>query len=431
MKKFWTFLFFFFASAALQAQTPTVGDIHITTTRIDPAVVARKFPLKKGDPFIPRLYEEAQDKLHDMRLFKKLGFSTMPREGKIDISINAQDGYYFFPLTFFSSGDKDVFFLSLFEGNFLKKGETAFATAGISTDGYAFSGGISILDDFFLVSYTKLDTELRFYDDFWSSTYGVLSVAKDKDQYGTPLQQWDMRDYKLRLLYARTVGDFNLFLSPEFKHVSYNTQADAGNHNQWTAGISYRRNIRTSSGMGALFGFGLSDKKKMLSDLPAPQYAYAADVSFTAGGKWSGADYDITKLSATALWQMQTRQHHVLFTQLKAQNAYGSPFSDQILSTDLLGGQGRYRRLIRGSRGAGLTVSVLYYLLRSNTGLLSIRPFYELAYIYAGGAYRDHSGAGATLAYKFWRFPFPLGINYTRNISDNSQMVAFVLGGSF
>ncbi len=418
-------------SCPLHAQPQTVGDIHITTTRIDPAVVARKFPLKTGDTFIPRLYEEAQNKLHDMRLFKKLDFSTQPHDGKVDISINAQDGYYFFPLTFFSSGDKDVFFLSLFEGNFLKKGETAFATAGISDDGYSFSGGISLEDNFFLVSFTKLDTQLRFYDDFWSSTYGVLNVAKDKDEYGDPLYQWDMRDYKLRLLYARTLGDFNLFLSPEFKNVSYNTQADAGNHNQWTAGLSYRRNIRTSAGMGALFGFGLSDKKKMLADLPAAQYAYAADLSFTWGGKWSGADYDITKLSATALWQAETRSRHTFFLQLKGQNAYGSPFSDQILSTDLLGGQGRYRRLIRGSRGAGVTVSFLYYLLRDNMGLLSLQPFYELAYVYAGGAYRNHSGAGATLAYKFWRFPFPLGINYTQNLSDNSHTVSFVAGGSF
>ncbi len=430
MKKVFCFILLLCA-ATLQAQPQTVGDIHIATTRIDPAVVARKFPLKKGDLFTPRLFEEAQDKLHDMRLFKKLDFSAVPKDGQVDISINAQDGYYFFPLTFFSSGDKDVFFLSLFEGNFFKKGETAFATAGISSDGYSFSGGISALDNFFLISFTKLDTEQRFYDDFWSNTYGVFSVAKDKDEYGDPLYQWDMRDYKLRLLYARTLGDFNLFLSPEFKHVSYSTPVDAGNHNQWTAGVSYRRNIRTSSGMGALFGFGLSDKKKMLADLPAPQYAYAADLSFTLGGKWSGADYDITKLSATALWQTETRSHNIFFLQLKAQDSYSSPFSDQILSTDLLGGQGRYRRLIRGSRGAGATVSFLYYLLRNNTGLLSLQPFYELAYVYAGGAYRDHSGAGATLAYKFWRFPFPLGINYTRNLSDSSNMVAFVLGGSF
>lgn len=71
------------------------------------------------------------------------------------------------------------------------------------------------------------------------------------------------------------------------------------------------------------------------------------------------------------------------------------------------------------------------YMLRNDTGLLALRPFYELAYVYAGNAYRDHSGAGTTLSYKFRHFPFPLGLNYTRNLSDRSDMVSFVLGGQF
>ena len=78
-----------------------------------------------------------------------------------------------------------------------------------------------------------------------------------------------------------------------------------------------------------------------------------------------------------------------------------------------------------------MTASFLFYILRGNTGLLALRPFYELAYVYTDGAYRDHSGAGATLSYKFWRVPFPLGINYTRNLSDHSDIVSFVLGGQF
>ena len=432
MRKLFCLFFCLFCAAAVWADnTSLVGEINISTTRVDPAVVARKFPLKKGDPFTWQAFEKAQEKLHDMRLFKKLDFSTKPNGNQTDISIAAEDGYYFFPLTFFSSGDKNVFFLSLFEGNFLKKGETLFGTVGISDDGYAFSGGLSVLDNFFMVSFTKLDAEQRFYEDYWSSTHGVLSVSKDEGEFGDPLYKWDMRDYDLRLLYAREIGDFSAFISPEFKHLSYSTDVDAGNHNQWTVGLSYRHNVRTSSGMGALFGFGLSDKKKMLADLPVPKYAYAGDISFTAGGAWSGADYDITKLTLNGLWQTETKKRHTFFIQFKVQDTYGSPFSDQVLSTDLLGGQGRYRRLIRGKRGAGMTVSVLYYLLRDNTGLLSLQPFYDLAYVYAGGAYRDHSGAGATLAYKFWRFPFPLGINYTRNLSDQSNVVAFVVGGSF
>lgn len=408
-----------------------MGDVHVSTRRMDPAVAARQFPLKKGDLFTPQDYERAQEKLHDMRLFKKLEFSAAESEGQMNISINGEDGYYFFPLAFFSAGDKNVFFASLFEGNYFKKGETAFMTAGISDDGYTFYGGVKQEDHFLQIGFTKLDTEQRFYRHGWGSTYGVLNVADDEDEYGTPLSRWDMRSYAFNAVYARTWEEWTFFLAPEFKHISYSAEADAGNHNQLSFGAAYRHNIRTSSGMGALFGFGLSDKKKMLADLSRARYAYAADASFTKGGSWSGADYDITRTNLNFLWQAELKKHHIFSLQLKGADSYGSPFSDQILSTDLLGGAGRYRRLLRGSRGAAVTAAFLYYLLRNNTGLLALQPFYETAFVRDHSRWCDHSGTGATLSYKFWRFPFPIGVNYTHNLSDGSDMTSFVIGGTF
>ncbi len=414
-----------------QAQSLRVGDVRISTLRMDPAVAARQFPLKKGDLFTSQAYETAQEKLHDTRLFKKLEFSAAENNGQMDISIDGEDGYYFFPLAFFSAGDKNVFFASLFEGNYFKKGESAFMTAGVSDDGYAFSGGLKQEDHFFQIGFTKLDTEQRFYKHGWSSTYGVLNVADDEDEYGAPVSRRDMRSYALNAVYARTWEDWTVFLSPELKHVSYSSAADAGNHNQLSVGAAYRHNIRTSSGMGALFGFGISDKQKMLADLPRPRYACAADVSITKGGSWSGADYDITRANLNFLWQAELKKHHIFSLQIKGADSYGSPFSDQVLSTDLLGGPGRYRRLLRGSRGAAVTAAFLYYLLRNDTGLLALQPFYETAFVRDRSLWRDHAGTGATLSYKFWRFPFPLGFNYTHNLSDGSDMTSFVIGGRF
>ncbi|WP_458402054.1 hypothetical protein [Candidatus Avelusimicrobium sp.] len=430
MKKI-LFLFFLLFTPLLNAQELWVGNIDVSVTRMNPEVIKRKFPLKSGDRFSTTSYEQAQNKLHDMRLFKKLDFSTRQQDDKVDIHILAQDGYYFFPLAFFASADKDVLYLSLFEGNFFKQGETAFVTAGVSDDGYSLAGGLVWEDHFLNIKYTDLDAELRFYPHHWSNMYGVLNIADDKEEFGHPLDQFDIKEQSLRFLYARQMGDWSAFISPEFKHVSYSRDLDDGNHNQLSAGLAYRHNVRSSSGMGALFGFGLSDKQKMLADLTAARYAYAADVSFTKGGTWSGADYDITKLWMNFLWQAELKSRHIVSLQIKVQDTYGSPFAEQVLSTDLLGKQGKYRRLIRGSRGAGATAAFMYYLLRNDTGLLALTPFYELAYVYTAQDYRHHSGTGATLSYKFWRFPFPLGINYTHNLSDHSNIVSFVLGGQF
>lgn len=120
----------------------------------------------------------------------------------------------------------------------------------------------------------------------------------------------------------------------------------------------------------------------------------------------------------------------MFIVQGKAQDAFKASFSDEILSADLLT-FGRYDRQIRGERGAGIGISFVYYLLRNRTGLLSLAPFYENAYVYAGAKYRSHSGTGATLSYKLWRFPLPLGINYTHNLQDGGDLVGFVIGGAF
>ncbi len=433
MKSLFT-VFFLFCTVCAAAQTPRlrVGKIDVSATRVRPSVVLRKFPLKPGDEFTPQAYEAAQDKLHDLRLFKKLDFSFKIRETKADISIQGEDGYYFFPLAFFSAGDKDAFFMSVFEGNYFKRGETAFVSGGTSRDGYTALAGLAVEDNFFQIGFTKLDTRLRFYPDGWSSVYGVMSVSEDKDHYGEPSAQGDIRNYDWTLTYARSFGDFRLSVSPRFKRAGYKyLNLDEGNHNQLSLGASYKHNLRTSSSMGVLFGFGLSDRAKMLRDLTAARFAYAADISFAKGGSWSGADYDITRLRVHGLWQAELKQRHVFSLEFTGEDSYGSAFSDQTLSTRLLSGQGRYRRQLRGSRGAGAAASFLYYILRNDTGLLSLTPFYEQAYGHDGTKYRSHSGAGATLSYKFWRFPFPIGLNYTRNLSDSSQLVSFVLGGQF
>lgn len=419
-------------AAAQNFEGKIIHKIHISTTRMNPAVVARKFPLKEGHRFSTAAYERAQNKLHDMRQFKNIAFSLEEAQSdQVDIFISCDDGYYVFPLAFFSGGDNNAFMLSVAEGNYFKQGETAFVNLGTSNNGFTTSGGLAQGDNFFNVKYTKLDVTERFYNDYWSSSYGVLSVSDDEGEYGIPNRIRDMRSYSFSVLFARAFGDLRVFLSPDFKHISYSDQEDAGNHNQLTAGIQYQSNLRNSSGMGALFGFGLSDKQKMLQKLPQREYGYSFLAAYTNGNDWTGSDYKISRLQLGALWQVKLKTHHVFDLEFKAEDAFNSPFSDQVLSTDLLSGQGRYRRLIRGTRGAGVSTSFMYYLLRNNTGLLALRPFYELAYIRAGNAFRHHSGAGATLSYKFWRFPFPIGLNYTRNLSDNSDMTAVVVGGRF
>ena len=95
MKKL-IFLFSFFLWAAVpggaQPAQQVVGAVHVSASRMSEKTLQKRFLLKPGDPFTPALFEKAQDDLHDLRVFKKLEFSTQEKTGKTDIFINAQDG---------------------------------------------------------------------------------------------------------------------------------------------------------------------------------------------------------------------------------------------------------------------------------------------------------------------------------------------------
>ncbi len=434
-------IFFFITAAAAHAQDfdgRMINTVQAQTKRMAPSVLLERFPLKPGDTFSAREYDLAQDKLHDMRVFKKLDFELKPAPGnKLDINVRAEDGFYIFPIAFASGGTKSTAALSLAAGNLFKRGETSFFFIGASEDGFTASGGVSAGKNHFQAAFAKLNFDQRFYRRYWSNTFGIFSTSDDQGEYDQDLLgQVHTRRTQYTLTYSRELTDnLTAFVRPQIARYEYaggeRLGLDEGRHNSVTVGLSLKDNIRKGANMGALSGYGLTDKEKSLMNLPNARFGCAGSVFYTDGGSWTGADYRVSKLGVQAAWLAELKTRHLLALEVKAQDAFQAHFSDEILSTDLLSGQGRYARQIRGSRGAGVSAAFVYYLLRNNTGLLSVSPFYETAGVYRAGGYHSHSGAGATLAYKLWRFPFPLGVNYTHNLTDGSRQTAFVLGGAF
>ena len=428
------FILFIVCWWPLAVQATTVGEVTATTTRMKPATLQKRFLLKPGDPFKPMSYERAQEELHKLRVFKKLDFSTHPHDDKIDIHIAAEDGYYFFPIGFAMGGSKSAAGLSVAAGNVFKQGETTFLFAGGSKDGWTAQVGVSTPQHFVLVNYTRVDLDPRFYQNHWYNIPSVFSTSDDTKHHGEKLlreikgtQEQVGFVYKHRL--SRTL---RLAVRPQYNYISYKHHAvDSGNHHQLAVGLEWEDDIRPGTNMGALSGYGLTDKKQSLLDLPRPRSGYKGAVSYANGGKWTGSDYHVSKLVLEGAWLLELKTRHLLMLQLCAQEAFEYSFSEQVTSGDLLNSIGRYDRERRGKRGAGANVSFTYYVLRNETGLLSLTPFYQLAYVDAGSRYLPHSGAGATLSYKLWRFPLPFGINYTQNLQDGAHQVGFVIGGAF
>lgn len=422
-----------FAAAAYAAAQDfdgyTVNEIRVNTARMRGHVLLDKFGLKPGDTFTNAVYENAQQDLHNMRVCKEIDFAITPKpDNTIDIDIDAKDGYFFFPLVFAKGGSGGAIALTLVEGNFFKHGETAYATAAFSADGGMGGLGLSIGDSSYSAQVSKLDFEQRFYPGGWSSNYGIFSSSADKGRYGTPLYRIDTKKTTFTFGYSYKIDRLTLFTRPELQHISYHGGGpDGGNHNKITFGAGYGKNLPQGANMGAVFGYGLSDKASALRPLLAMKPGYNLGISYTGGGAWTGADYDINKFAAGAAFLAEFKNHNIFLISLRAQQSVYAVFGEQVRSVELLDKNGNYDRQILGSRGMGLSTSFTYYLLRNQTGLLALEPFYQLAYVYQGG-YKDHSGIGASLFYKLWRFPFPLGINYTHNLSDGSDRVAFYAG---
>lgn len=368
-----------------------------------------------------------------MRVFKTLEFTQTTNGTRTDIRIDARDGYYIFPLAFVTGGSKSAAGASLTAGNLFKQGEQTFLFGGGSRDGFTARGGISIGNHFVTAAYTQLHFDQMFYRGGWENVYSVFSTTDDEDHQDRLLQTLRARQDKISLFYQYRFSRLGrVFVSPVYNRVMYaGRQLDSGNHHTVSAGLSLSNDIRPGTNMGALAGYGLTDKQKSLQDLPRTRYGQLAAISYTGGGKWSGSDADISKLSLEGAWLVELPQRHMLVFQAKAQQAFEADFTDQIVSGDVLTGAGKYDRQLRGKRAAGAGVSFVYYLLRNRTGLLSLAPFYELSYTHTSGSYRPHSGAGANLFYRLWRFPLPFGVNYTHNLQDGSHQFGFVIGGAF
>lgn len=433
MKKLWLALCLVFPLASHAQEI--VHSVTAETNRMSADTLKKRFRLKPGDTFTEDAYQKAQADLHKLRVFKTLEFLEEKRKDGVDIHIKADDRSYIFPMAFAMSGRKRSAGLSLASGNLFKQGESAFFFIGGGRDGFATHLGMSLGDHFFYTGYQHINFEQSFYQNGWMSSPGIFGAADDRGKYNSVLlgtvhgKQDDLTfTYSYRL--SRV---WSLFATPQYEYYRYKDDVlDSGNHSHISFGLQYTDDIRPDMNMGALSGLGLSDKKQALRNLPRVRTGKLARVTYTTGDTWTGSDYNIQKLAVGAGYMWELKQRHILALFAKGQRAFEAPFSNLIRSGDLLFGLGIYDREQRGKGGLSGGISFTYFILRNHTGMLSLMPFFEQAYITSGGhSYQPHAGVGGTLTYRLWRFPLPFSLNFTQNVNDGHHHVGFRIGGHF
>jgi hypothetical protein len=185
------------------------------------------------------------------------------------------------------------------------------------------------------------------------------------------------------------------------------------------------------SSIGALFGVGTSDFGEKFVRLKQEKYGYYQDISYEIGSKFSGSDYDISKLYIRTGLNVEFKNRNIIAFNFSGADAFYSPFYDQINSTELLS-RGDYSREFRGDRAFALSAHFIQYLFKKRkTGFVVLCPFVESAFVYKEQKQFYMSGIGLACSYTFWKFPFPLGLKYTYDSSDGSYQISALFGGSF
>ncbi len=412
-----------------------VHQVTAETSHMSADTLTKRFSLKSGDLFTEQAYAKAKRDLQDSHIFRTLEFVEKEHKDGMDIHIKADDRTYVLPLFFGLSGNKHTVGGSVLVENLFKKGESVSLFVGGGRDGFDTHGDVKWGKHKISAGYSHINFEQYFYEGGWSSAKNIFSAADDKGKHsGVLLGKIKGRQDDLFLSYQYWFSSvWNFSLTPQYEYYRYKNDAlDGGNHSYVTVGLQYADQVRTGLSMEKLLRKELLKKEDMLRDLPRVRTGKLAEISYSAGGHWTGSEYDIEKLAVGGMYLWELKARHIIAVFAKGQRALKAPFSNQIQSSDLLFGMGIYDREQRGKGGVSAGISFTYFLLRNKTGILDLTPFYEQAYITSGGrSYEPHSGIGASLGYRLWRIALPINLTFTHNLNDGSHHVGCKVGGHF
>jgi outer membrane protein assembly factor BamA len=416
-----------------------VKSINVTTKRIKPSIIEKKFLISQGQPFDEEDYELAKQSLHNMRIFKELNFDIGENEdSSININIDAKDSFYVFPMIFGTSGSKSTFAAMLIEANVFKRGETAFTFGAFNSDGYAAAAAFGFSQTFWALGFSDFEYEEKIYENNSYNSSGLFSSSSDENgKRQNPVKKYDVDAKSVKVSLSKTFFEkTSASLGFDFSRVKYfgsDVPQDKGNHNKITASISHSKNFNSGAagavGFGSIFGIGLSDVKDLFSQLPKPKYGYFVFLSYENAGSHTGSDFVISKLSAKTAGKIEFTKRHFLTLEISAAKAFETPYFDRIRSGEVMSAKGIYSKDFRGKNASGASLSLFYYLLKNKKGMLSFTPFIETSAVWDNGVPRNQTGIGAGIFYRFWRIPFPLGLHYTYDFSDGSYNLSAIFGG--
>ena len=428
-----------------------VKQIDVVVTRVDPSVIRKELAFKEGEELTPAKLDESRKNLNKLNLLRSLEI-----EQKWDdtlngyrVTVKANDGWFFLPLPMFGSRGGETFAaLMLMEQNFFRRSE------GITVVGAYSEGRYAGMLNFFIPHFSVMGGLQESVIDEYQYTDGAVNTKQFDDDaererpedFGTITNRYEKTENKV---FARAGNRLTPWLRASagvsFSSVRFDDGEPAlpggeGDFNSWTLSLNLGKEGRGDpagqgggglGGFGRIFGLGMAGVKDSQKPLPEIEMSPSLHLSLERAETWLGSDEPFTKASVAAGYLTLFRDRSAL--SVSAKGGWGDDLpASQKLSTGQRGFlAGVYAREYRGDSVAAASATYTRSFFRNMVGVLTTQVFGDYAVCWDGDEQGEKQGVGFNLAYRFWRFPLPLGSGATYSFDDENWQLSFAVGGMF
>ena len=427
-----------------------IRQIDIVVTRANPSVIRNELTFREGEPLAADKLEESRQNLHRLGLLKSLAIEPQ-WDAALDgykVTVKADDGWFFMPVPMAGSrGGERFASLMLMERNYFRHSE------GLMLLGSYAEGQPSVMASLFLPHAFLMGGGQRSRLDEFAYADGAYNAKQFDDDlqheqpedFGAITNRYQEDVDKVYVVAGRRLTPWLQasaglsFSSVAYHDAEFAPPDDAGDFNAWTLAVNLgkpgRRDPATQVGffgaLGRVFGLGMAEVKDSLQPLPQSETTRALRLSLERGETWLGSDAAYKKSLLTAEQVTLFRDYSVLTLALKGGWGADLPPS-QLFATGQRGIlAGVYAREYRGDEFTAAVADFSRPFFRSTTGVLNAGVFADSAVVWADDARWDQTGAGVNLAYRFWRFPLPIGGGATYSLDDRNWQFSFAVGGMF
>lgn len=431
-------------------RTGVIRKIDIVVKRADPSVIRKELTFKEGEDLTVGKVEESKKNLHELGLLKSLEIES-EWDKALDgykVTVKANDGWFLLPMPMFGSrGGETYTALMLMERNYFRQSEGIMTFVSHSEGRSSAMASLFMPHMFAMGGFQGTELEEYQYADggYNSKQFDGAMTSEEPEDFGVITNRYTKGVDKVYVAAGGQVASWlRATVGINHSSVGYSDALltepnDAGDINSWTLLLTLGKKGRLDpaaqggsfGAFGRVFGLGMAGVKDGLKPLPAIETARNLELGIERGEDWLASDADFTKSMLTASQATLFRDRSLWFVALKGGAGDDLPPS-QKLSTGQRGLlTGVYAREFRGDTLAAATTVYSRPFFRNMVGTLNAEIFADYAICRAGDQEGEKEGVGLNLAYRFWRFPLPIGAGTTYSFDDNNWQVSFAMGGTF